>query len=283
MTIEIYALTHIETSKSYIGITSRKAYGNGILVSKAKKKYGVGAFYPTILAKVDNLEEAGRLERFYISLFKTLTPNGYNIALGGDGGAIHTADMKAQISASVKRGFVENPERATKISIALKGRPSPNKGKTASVETRKKLSESLKAAGYRPSEEQKKHMSLIMTGRVFSDKTLSKMSASAKIRASSEEFKTRNAGENNPMKRAEVRLKNSQAQFGKILSKEHRAKISAAGLGRVSPNKGKTPSEETRAKMSLASKGKPKSEEHKAKIRATHAARAEQLKLGKLK
>jgi uncharacterized C2H2 Zn-finger protein len=51
------------------------------------------------------------------------------------------------------------------------------------------------------------------------------------------------------------------------LSPATRAKISASKKGSVSPNKGKTRSEEARAKQTEAMKGKVFSEEHKAKLR----------------
>lgn len=169
--IEVYMLTNIDTSKSYVGLTSRRTYGNGVLIQRAKRKHGESAFYPIILAKTDSKNEADKLERFYISLFKTLSPNGYNIALGGDGGAIHTAAMKASISAK------------------LKGRVSPNKGRAMSSESRKKISESLYAAKFRHSEEHKLRMADMFKGRIMSDETRAKMSASAKQRASTEHGK----------------------------------------------------------------------------------------------
>ncbi|MBQ2260829.1 MAG: hypothetical protein II336_05625 [Loktanella sp.] len=52
------------------------------------------------------------------------------------------------------------------------------------------------------------------------------------------------------------------------LSPEHKAKISAALKGRVAPNRGVSPSEETKARMSASRKGVPKTEEQKAKMSA---------------
>jgi hypothetical protein len=81
---------------------------------------------------------------------------------------------------------------------------------------------------------------------------------------------------------AEWHKKSSEAQVGRKFSEEHRAKISAAGIGRVSANKGKILSQEWREKMSVAAKGRPKSEEHKAKIKAAHVARVARFKAEKL-
>jgi hypothetical protein len=68
----------------------------------------------------------------------------------------------------------------------------------------------------------------------------------------------------------ETRAKMSEAQKGKVVSAETRAKLSAASKGR---NLGKKASAETRAKMSAASKGKKHSAETRAKIGATSKGR----------
>ena len=60
----------------------------------------------------------------------------------------------------------------------------------------------------------------------------------------------------------------SAAQKGRKQSAEHRAKVSAALKGRVSPMKGKKFSPEHRAKLSAAAKGKKQSAEHRAKLSA---------------
>lgn len=276
--IEIYMLSNIETSKSYVGLTSRKVYGNGLLISNAKKKHGCSSFVPIILARTESKAEADKLERFYISLFKTLHPQGYNLALGGDGGAIQTAEMKKQLSATLRQGYKDHPERAEKISVALKGRPSPNKGHSMSDEAKAKLSASLIKRAFRHSSETKEMMRQKFTGRVMSDETKTKMSTSAKARCATPEFIARNTGANNPMKRPEIAERSGAAQRGKKLSDEHKLKIGLAGIGRVGANRGKTFGPEVRAKMSLASKGKPKSEEHKRKISEANKAHAAKKK-----
>lgn len=136
-------------------------------------------------------------------------------------------------------------------------------------------------SGGRHTEEHKQLMRKKMIGRVMSDATRQKMSVSAKARKEREggTFYNPSATEEQLL---EWRKKSSDAQIGKKLSDEHRSKISAAGIGRVSANKGKILSDEWRAKMSAAGKGRPKSEEHKAKIKAAHVARAARLKAEKL-
>ena len=140
---------------------------------------------------------------------------------------------------------------------------------------------SLRNTGRKHSEEHKQLMRQKMIGRVMSEDTKRKMSASAKARKEREgnTFFTPSA---TPDQLAAWHKKSAETQIGKQFSEEHKAKISAAGIGRVSANKGKILPKEWRAKMSAASKGRPKSEEHKAKIKAAHIARAARLKAEKL-
>ena len=70
-------------------------------------------------------EEMCSDEQYYIKLFKTLYPNGYNLTEGGD-------------------GVIPCEETRKKISEANKGKPAPNKGVPMSEEQKKKISESLK-------------------------------------------------------------------------------------------------------------------------------------------
>ena len=70
-------------------------------------------------------EEMCSDEQYYIKVFKTLWPNGYNLTEGGD-------------------GCVACEETRKKISEANKGKPAPNKGVPMSEEQKKKISESLK-------------------------------------------------------------------------------------------------------------------------------------------
>ncbi len=136
-------------------------------------------------------------------------------------------------------------------------------------------------SGMRHTDEHKQLMREKMTGRVMSAETKRKMSASAKARKEREGnvFFSPSATDE---QRAEWAKKSAESQVGKKLSEEHKAKISAAGLGRVSANKGKILSPDWRAKMSAAGKGRPKSEEQKAKIKAAHIARVARLKAEKL-
>lgn len=126
----------------------------------ALKKYGVDNFDFQVLATADSMEELKELEKNAIQMFNTFasTGYGYNLSLGGDGspGHIVNDEARAIMSRSAQEYANNNPNpmqgrkhsdetkelirqkalgrkisKATrkKISKALKGRPSANKGR----------------------------------------------------------------------------------------------------------------------------------------------------------
>ena len=104
----------------------------------------------------ENLSEkrAFDWEKLYISMFGR--KNLVNHTDGGEG----------------QSGFKHSKESKEKTSKSLMGRISPNKGKTASEETRKKLSEVGKNRTY--SDETRKKMSDAKKGKVSNNKKSSK-------------------------------------------------------------------------------------------------------------
>lgn len=107
-------------------------------------------------------EEMCSDEQYYIKLFKTLWPNGYNLTEGGDGGIPseetrrkmslarkgktpynkgkpHSDETKKKISEVIKEKFLNDEDYRRKISETKKGRPAYNKGKPMSEEQKKKL------------------------------------------------------------------------------------------------------------------------------------------------
>ena len=75
-----------------------------------------------------------------------------------------------------------------------------------------------------------------------------------------------NFGTYNNKTRAKIGAANAIALRGKTFSDEHKAKIGAAHRGEKNHNFGKHLSEEVKAKLSAAHRGKTFSEEHRAKI-----------------
>lgn len=194
----IYKITNLINGKTYIGQHKYKELnddymGSGKTLKKAKIKYGIENFKKDILVfNISERKYADLLEKTFIASERENVgvENCYNITDGGQGG------------------------------VAI--------GHTASEETRKKISESLK--GTHPSEETIRKRAESLKGHITSEETKRKISESLKGR--------------------------STWNKGKRLSEEHKKKLSDAHKGQKPWNKGKRLSEEYRKKLSEAHKRK---------------------------
>ena len=138
-------------------------------------------------------EEMCSDEQYYIKLFKTLWPNGYNLTEGGEG-CVACEETRIKISNSNK-GKKRSEETRRKISLSKKGKPAPNKGKPMSEEQKRKIGEASK--GKHHSEESKKTMSEThsgenhpMFGKHHSEETRRKISLSKKGKPAHNKGKT---------------------------------------------------------------------------------------------
>ena len=246
----IYLIIDLTNWKKYVGQhhyhlekLDSNYHGSGVLWTKVLKKRPKELIKEEYIKTCYSEEEMNSDEQYYIEVFDTLYPNGYNLTEGGDGG-------------------VRCDETRRKMSISRKGKPSPNKGVPMSEEQKKKLSESHK-------------------GKLHSEETKKKMSISRKGRTSPNKGKT--MSEETKKKISESLKGRTPSNKGTHISEETRRKISNSLKGRTAPNKGKTMSEETKKKISETQKGiqhseetkkkiseslkgKPKSEEHKKKL-----------------
>lgn len=140
----IYKITCKTNGKIYIGQTTGSLSGRWkrhtwectkskkvMAITKAIIKYGEENFIIEKIDEASSLEELNRKEIFYIFLYKSLSPNGYNLTNGGG-------------------NFKFSDETRMKIS-------NSNKGRKASPETIKKLRESH--LGHVVTEETKKKLS----------------------------------------------------------------------------------------------------------------------------
>ena len=125
-------------------------------------------------------EEMNSDEQYYIKLFKTLWPNGYNLTEGGEG-CVASEETRKKISEALKGmkhpmfGKHHSEESKKKISDAHKGKPGHNKGKPMSEEHKKKLSFARKGIpspnkGKHLSEDYKKKISDSKKGKMVGDK-----------------------------------------------------------------------------------------------------------------
>lgn len=126
----IYKIINKVNEKVYIGQTIRDikvrwknhCYQNsGSILKKAIDKYGKHNFKVKIIAKCNSIEEMNHRETYYIKLFNTLSPNGYNLNTGGN-------------------NRIPSKETRNKMSISRSGEKHPMFGKFHSEETKKKIS-----------------------------------------------------------------------------------------------------------------------------------------------
>ena len=126
--------------KKYIGQTYNikerwrckgKNYVTCIKFFNALKKYGWDNFYHIVVKDKLFREEADKLEKELIKKYDTIK-NGYNLKEGGSRGELSEKSLQ-KMSESLKRGYIEHPERKEKIR-------RKNLGRKASEELKRKLS-----------------------------------------------------------------------------------------------------------------------------------------------
>ncbi len=165
MTIGIYCITEIETGKVYIGqsVDIEKRWRTH------QKARPITQFHYRIVHQLLDVDVKAldALERLYINMLDSLTPNGLNRTKGGWGKFGHNdAETRAKISAAkmgnqntkgrtlspehraklseAHKGMTFSPEHRAKLSAAKMGRTPPNKGKPMSSAQRVKMSESIR-------------------------------------------------------------------------------------------------------------------------------------------
>lgn len=168
MTYTIYLITNKINNKKYVGQTavslekrwSRHRWRCTLKaqrqpITEAMLKYGVENFNIFPIDFADSLEDSNRKEVFWGMFYNCLSPNGYNLKLGGRKYSELSQEIKDKISAgnrgkkaspeTIKRlseshkGFKITDETKKKLSILNKGKkPHPNANKAASLKTAKK-------------------------------------------------------------------------------------------------------------------------------------------------
>ena len=177
----IYRITNKINGKTYIGQhkykkLNDKYMGSGKLIIKAKNKYGIENFKKEILEfDIPDVDLANDWEQMYILFERAKGKAEYNIANGGNGIGTVSEETKRKLSEALKGRISWNKgkhckplteEHKIKISKKLKGRPANNKGRHVSEETKRKLSEALKGKN-KPmrSDEHRKKQSEAMKGK----------------------------------------------------------------------------------------------------------------------
>lgn len=160
----VYCHTNKINGKKYIGITSihpNKRWGkNGIHYKsqnfyRAIEKYGWDGFEHDILHRELSEKEAKTKEKYYIVLYNSKSPNGYNLTDGGDGsvGIIVSEETREKLKKSHlgqvawNKGLVYKSPKTSKAQLKL----------WKSEEYREKMSNAH--IGFKHTEETKKRIS----------------------------------------------------------------------------------------------------------------------------
>lgn len=161
----IYLITNKVNGKIYIGKHSTNKLddgymGSGVIISKAKQKYGIDSFTKEYLSFCDSEETLNFLERFYIKKYKAKEV-GYNLTDGGEGalGLKHSEESKeknrqARLGKKASEETKKIIQEHTKKQCEEKG--NPFKGKHHSEESKRKLSEAKIGKHYPKLSEAKK-------------------------------------------------------------------------------------------------------------------------------
>lgn len=164
MMLQAYLVTHKDSGKSYIGITSRgfrrrwtehlyasRKRQDSCLLSRAIAKYGVEAFSTQVVCETKSWADLCMVESILIEQFGTRHPSGYNLSDGGEGpyGCKRSADS-VERSAAKHRGKPCHPNTRRAASEFHRGRKksaetrakmsAARMGEVRSVETRAKIS-----------------------------------------------------------------------------------------------------------------------------------------------
>lgn len=249
-------------------------------LQRAWNKYGEEAFKFVVVEKVPVLF-LFEFEQYYIDHYQAANSRyGYNSAPFADGprGVKWTQACKDRHSKRLKGNIIVSEEARLKISSALKGYiktqetreklRAANLGKIIPEEQRLKIS--LKLKGQKLSEETKLKMSKSRKGHPCYSTPESKIKSADAMRKLwtipeyREKFckgrKGRKQSDETKKKRSEaMKLKWQDPEYVRLVlekrnSPESKDKLSKALKGRISPNKGKTFSDEHRAKLSQSAK-----------------------------
>lgn len=145
----IYKTTNKVNGKVYIGKKSNikrssNYLGSGKLIKKAIKKYGKDSFIREILVEnIQTKEELDNAERYWIAQMNTQVPNGYNLAIGGEGwnvGDKKSNEWKQKMS-ELKRGKAFSTNHKKSLAISKLGKSQYwNIGKKRTPEMKLKMS-----------------------------------------------------------------------------------------------------------------------------------------------
>lgn len=177
MNYYIYEITNNINGKKYIGkrvtkkdINKDDYMGSGLLLEKAKFKYGIENFSKQILEICNSKEQLSEREIYYISLVNApKNPMYYNVASGGEGGNTYAGKTIDELE-EIKRKIQENRK--------FNGHTEETKAKISEKKIKNYCKEKHPLYGKHHSEETKRKLSEKNKGQVFSEERNKKVSAS---------------------------------------------------------------------------------------------------------
>lgn len=161
----IYKTINLINGKIYVGQDSKndpKYFGSGVLINEAIRKYGKENFKKEIIDLAENKIELNEKEKYWIKFYNCKTPNGYNIADGGDGGPVMVGEENPMKRIEVRSKLMGDKNPARRPEVAMKiSKTKTGKGSHPQSElSRQKIRESMKGKNTGPhSEETKKKQS----------------------------------------------------------------------------------------------------------------------------
>ena len=211
----LYKITNKIDGKIYIGQTVRSMRERWLqhcrqkdcrYLGNAIKKYGKDAFEVKILTRCNNIQEMNHREEYYIKLFNTIAPNGYNLLHGGNNRR-HHEETKKKLKKAIT-GHRHSDQTKIKMSIAQKGK---HHTEITKIKMRKPRSDEFR-----------KNLSLLKKGKSLSEYHKSR------IRENHWSKKGLPGNRKGVILCEEIRRKMSTSHKGHIISEETRAKISKA-------------------------------------------------------
>ena len=178
----IYKVTNLVNGKIYIGQTTEKnpirrwwkhCYDNKTMFDKAIKKYGQNNFKFEVIDLANSQDELNDKERYWISFYDCMAPNGYNLTSGGRSYCVVSEETRKKMSECRKGekapwyGKKLTEEAKQKMSEAHKGKPGYWTGKKRDAETLRKISEARKGKYSGANSKQSKKIICVETGVIY--------------------------------------------------------------------------------------------------------------------
>lgn len=153
----IYKVYNDVNSKIYVGQTSKtnpkirwyqhrsaSKYLNSkdtSVLHQAMNKYGLEHFYFVVIEEVSN-DQLNKREKYWINFYNSVSPNGYNLTLGGEGSLGRKSRYKGISRSQEVKDKIKNTwtkEKREYYSNLFRGENNPNYGEKTSEEVKEKI------------------------------------------------------------------------------------------------------------------------------------------------